>query len=389
MANKLQQRFPMIRSREQILLEIQENEHLRNEFRAWEPEQQELFLDIFTGAAGVKMLYDGYFKIVLDPEVHPERLERILSLLLQQQVKILTVLPNEGVKIADEGSLLIMDIVVRLADGSIANVECQKNGYAFPGQRAACYSADLLMRQYRREKKESAKAGRKFSYRDIKSVYTIIFYEKSPSEFRNSSGCYIHRSGQVLDSGIPLELLQKFVFVNLDIYFEIHQNSNIENEMDAWLMFLGTDDPDRIVSLLDQYPWFENLYRDLYTACCNTEKVMDMFSEELRILDRNTAQYMIDEMEAEIRKQGEQLKEKDAQIEEKDAQIEERDAKLQEKTNQLESQNLMLEKISRSLVEECRGQGKSRAEAERMLCDRMGMDPDLARKAVQKFWEKK
>ena len=38
MANKLQQRFPMIRSREQILLEIQENEHLRNEFRAWEPE---------------------------------------------------------------------------------------------------------------------------------------------------------------------------------------------------------------------------------------------------------------------------------------------------------------------------------------------------------------
>ena len=56
MANKLQQRFPMIRSREQILLEIQENEHLRNEFRAWEPEQQELFLDIFTGAAGVKML---------------------------------------------------------------------------------------------------------------------------------------------------------------------------------------------------------------------------------------------------------------------------------------------------------------------------------------------
>ena len=51
MANKLQQRFPMIRSREQILLEIQENEHLRNEFRAWEPEQQELFLDIFTGGS--------------------------------------------------------------------------------------------------------------------------------------------------------------------------------------------------------------------------------------------------------------------------------------------------------------------------------------------------
>ncbi len=158
-------------------------------------------------------------------------------------------------------------------------------------------------------------------------------------------------------------------------------------------MFLGTDDPDRIVSLLDQYPWFENLYRDLYTACCNTEKVMDMFSEELRILDRNTAQYMIDEMEAEIRKQGEQLKEKDAQIEERDAQLEEkddqlkvRDVQLQEKVNQLQSQNRMLEKVSCSLVEECREQGKSRAEAGRVLCDRMGMDPDLAGEMVQKFW---
>ena len=178
MANKLQQRFPLIRTREQMMHEIQENPSLTSEFYSWEPTQRDKFLDIFTGAIGVKMLYDGYFKIVLDPDVHPERLERLLSLLLRQDVKILMVLPNEGVKIAEEGSLLIMDIVVQLGDGSIANVECQKNGYAFPGQRAACYSSDLLMRQYRRVRKERADAGKKFSYRDIKNVYTIIFYEK-------------------------------------------------------------------------------------------------------------------------------------------------------------------------------------------------------------------
>ena len=179
MANKLQQRFPLIRTREQMMHEIQENPSLTSEFYSWEPTQRDKFLDIFTGAIGVKMLYDGYFKIVLDPDVHPERLERLLSLLLRQDVKILMVLPNEGVKIAEEGSLLIMDIVVQLGDGSIANVECQKNGYAFPGQRAACYSSDLLMRQYRRVRKERADAGKKFSYRDIKNVYTIIFYEKA------------------------------------------------------------------------------------------------------------------------------------------------------------------------------------------------------------------
>lgn len=37
-----------------------------------------------------------------------------------------------------------MDIVVELEDGSIADVEVQKVGYAFPGERMACYSADML-----------------------------------------------------------------------------------------------------------------------------------------------------------------------------------------------------------------------------------------------------
>ena len=37
--------------------------------------------------------------------------------------KILKILPNESTRIAAEKSLLIMDIVVELEDGSIANVE--------------------------------------------------------------------------------------------------------------------------------------------------------------------------------------------------------------------------------------------------------------------------
>ena len=36
-------------------------------------------------------------------------------------------------RIADESSLLIMDIVVELEGGSIANVEMQKIGYLFSG----------------------------------------------------------------------------------------------------------------------------------------------------------------------------------------------------------------------------------------------------------------
>lgn len=100
------------------------------------------------------MLYDSFFKEIFSPEYHPERLEEILSLILKRKVRICQVLPNDSVRIADEQSLLITDMLVELDDGSLANIEIQKIGYAFPGQRVACYSADTLLRQYKRVKSE-------------------------------------------------------------------------------------------------------------------------------------------------------------------------------------------------------------------------------------------
>ena len=48
-----------------------------------------------------------------------------------------------------------------------------------------------------------------------------------------------------------------------------------------------------------------------------------MFSEELRELDRNTVQYMIDDMKDEIEAQKKQLEEKDAALAEKEKENEE------------------------------------------------------------------
>ena len=100
-----------------------------------------------TGAKGIKILYDSFFKEIMDPDSAPERLEELLSLILGQKIRILKILPNDSSRIADENSLVIMDIVIELEDHSIANVEVQKLGYKFPGQRSVCYSADLLLRQ--------------------------------------------------------------------------------------------------------------------------------------------------------------------------------------------------------------------------------------------------
>lgn len=149
MPTKLQQYFPMIRNKHDILKKIDSNVKLTEKFYSLKEHQRQEFLDFCSGARGVKMLYDSFFKEIMNPETVPERLENFLSVLLQRELKIVEVLPGDSSRIADEQSLLIMDIVVRFEDGTYCNVEVQKIGYAFPGERSACYSSDLLLRQYK------------------------------------------------------------------------------------------------------------------------------------------------------------------------------------------------------------------------------------------------
>ncbi len=344
MSNNLQKYFPMIRSREEILCEIKEKENLKKIYEGWNLEQQEEFLDFCTGVRGVKLLYDSFFKEIMNPENVPERLEEVLSLIFKQKVRILKVLPNDSSRIADESSLLIMDIVVELVDGSIVNVEVQKIGYAFPGQRSACYSADLLLRQYKRLKNRK---GKKFSYRDIKNVCTIVFFEKSTREFHVFPNDYIHNIKPKSDTGIEIELLQEFFFIPLDIFRDIRQNKGISNRLEAWLTFLGEDDPEEITKLLETYPEFKELYQDVYRMCQNTEKVMEMFSEELRILDHNTVEYMVDEMQKEIDGLQGQLAEKEREAAEKLAEKEKEAAeKLAEKDEVIAALERQLAEVS-------------------------------------------
>ena len=319
MEGKLRQYFPMIHERENLLKYIQSTPALLQQFNSWLPRRQEEFLDFCTGVRGVKILYDSFFKEILNPEYTPERLNRLLSVLLRTNVRIKYVLPGDSTRIADEGSLLIMDIVVELDDGSLADVEAQKLGYAFPGQRSACYSADLLLRQYKRIRDERKK---KFSYYEVKEVYTIVFMEESPVEFREFQENYLHYFEQRSDTGLKLDLLQKYLFIPLDIFGQTIQNEGIRSETEAWLAFLSQDDPETILRLIDTYPEFRPMYEDVYRLCQNVEKIMGIFSEELRILDRNTVQYMMDEMQAEIDSKKAEIESQKAEIDSQKAEIE-------------------------------------------------------------------
>lgn len=252
-----------------------------------------------TGVRGVKTTYDAFFKEYMNPEYSPERLSDFLSLVLQQKVKVLKVLPNDTTRITAESTLLITDVVVELEDGSIVNVEMQKIGYAFPGERAACYSADLLLRQYKRIK-NLAPDSDIFDYRLIKPVYTIIIFEQSPAEFKQYQDTYIHKVTTKSDTGIRLQLLQNFIFISLDIFMKNRHNQAIADKLDAWLLFFASDISEDVISIIGTYPEFKAMYEDVYELCRNTEDIMGLFSKELFELDKGTTKFMMDEMQEEI-----------------------------------------------------------------------------------------
>lgn len=321
MRNELRKYFPMLRSREAILEEINGKEELAEMFYSWDEKYREEFLDFCTGVRGVKMLYDFCAKALLNPEVYPERLDELISLLLGKKVKILKVLPNDNTRLADETSLVLMDFLVQLKDDSVANVEIQKIGYAFPGPRSACYSADLLLRQYRQVRSETTK--KTFSYRKISKVYTIVLFEKSTSEFHKFPNKYIHKFEQKSDTGMKLNLLQEYVFVPLDIYRKTHQNKSIKTRLEGWLSFLSSDRPEDVIALIKKYPDFRKMYEQIYEICQNIEQVMGMFSKELYELDRNTVRYMIDELQEENARQKEENARQKEELERKEEELQE------------------------------------------------------------------
>lgn len=184
-------------------------------------------------------------------------------------------------------------------------------------QRSACYSADLLLRQYKRIRNEKKRLNQRFSYKDIKDVYVIVLFENSPKEFKVFSQNYKHLVQYYSDTGVDIHMPQKFIYICLDVFREKQDNQDvtIHNKFEAWLTFLCRDEPERIIGLIEQYPEFKPLYGDIYELCQNMEKVMGMFSKELLEMDRNTVKLMIDEMQDEA---DELLKERNQMIQERD-----------------------------------------------------------------------
>lgn len=329
-------------TRMEVVKRLQKSPEVYHAFLKLSEEFQEELVAFSMGVQGVKITYDPFFKYIFDPYARRSVLEDFLSQCLGDEVEILEVLPNESPRIADDSSLLIADLLVKLRSGVLVNVEIQRIGYYFPGARCACYSSDLVMRQYSMAREKSRMENKRFSYGDIRKVYTIVLMQKSTGEFRKFPNEYLHFSKQTFQSGLNMDLLQEYLLVPLDIFLKVPHNEL--SKLDAWLYFIASDKIEDIQRVCTAYPEFFELYREVFKFRYHPKELVSMFSEALRILDQNTVQYMIDDLKKQLE---EALRLKDEALKMKDEALN----REKESRKNLQDKELIISQLQERLAE--------------------------------------
>ena len=93
--------------------------------------------------------------------------------------------------------------------------------------------------------------------------------------------------------------MQEYCLVTLDV-FRRFPYAKERSEQTAWLSLLAMESIKDAEKLVQEYPWLEEIYKEIAMLRQNPEEVLNMFSEALRILDRNTIHYMIEELQKEV-----------------------------------------------------------------------------------------
>ena len=306
------------------------------------------FTGFFAGKKTLPLLYDPFFKMIFNPVESRARLSELVSCILGQHVTVIEVFPDTSYAFVN--SFVIMDMVVRLDDGSITNIEIQKVPYDFPAARISCYSADLVLRQFRMlqgmnegqrndyyDDAATGKAGNetsqaaggsssKPSYENMKKVHTIIFFEKSSSSLKSPKDkrLYFHVGKTVFNTEINMKLLQEYHLISLDTFRKYRYSDIIKGRIDSadidcddtqyenrltekmrrdrlmYLSLFTAETPDEINRLAALFPELFPIRQKIREYLTRPKEVINMFSEALRILDNNTAELMADRFKAQL-----------------------------------------------------------------------------------------
>ena len=123
--------------------------------------------------------------------------------------------------------------------------------------------------------------------------------------------------------------MDKFL-ISLDVFCEKrytkYETGLHADDLNGWLSVLTAETKEDVEQTIREYSWSEAVFQEMSEYVKKPEEVMLMFSEALKIADKNTIKYMMDELQEKLNQSEEECRQEQAlrkQEEEKRKQAEE------------------------------------------------------------------
>lgn len=138
--------------------------------------------------------------------------------------------------------------------------------------------------------------------------------------------------------------MDKFL-ISLDVFCEKRYTENTiglhADDLSGWMGVLTAETKEDVEWTIHKYPWSKAVFQEMSEYVKKPEEVMLMFSEALKIADKNTVKYMMDELQEKLNQSEEECRQEQAlrkQAEESLQQSKEHERKLEEEIAKLREQ---------------------------------------------------
>ena len=245
--------------------------------------------DILSGKKLPSLYYDIISKKIFDPDEHPERLSRLLKMITNDNVEVLSSFKNEGFRQSIDGKKVVFDIPSKLVDLRVADLEVQVSPQDFIFERGDIYSSDLLLMQYSVQPEQDKS---ELNYKNVNGTLLIVLMRKSPRIFKEfKSNNYVHRFvKRTADTGLTYSPLSQIIYVEMDKCLEqLCENIDGENnkELQLLISMIADINNPKVMSAIDENKFLKDIYTDVYKMSQNKEVQAMILAEKYADADYN------------------------------------------------------------------------------------------------------
>ena len=234
---------------------------------------------IETGERLPELYSDYAFKKQFDADVHRDRLTKLLQMIFGFSLEVVSSLKNEAVLTTIYSKKSILDILAKLSNNAVSNIEMQVVAQEFITKRIDVYCSDVILMQY------SVQEGQKkegFDFNKIEKTYVAVLMKESPKLFRDNKS-YIHRKLSITDTGIELPSLEEVVYLELDKCLEQFKEGKIaasQEELATWLSAIAEVNDSFVRDKMSGLKDMADIQNDLKNMRLNKEEMVAMLGEK-------------------------------------------------------------------------------------------------------------